>query len=134
MDGNSYSFAAIRGVQARTAYYTVMMPLKQVHTLFVEEDDLPADLRAQRVLSKARIPQIATYLADNWEDYILSSLCASVDGEMSFVSAGKTPALRNVGTLNISMSAKMLLNEGQHRRAHARVDQALDPHRHGGDA
>lgn len=117
MDGNSYSFAAIRGMQARTAYYTVMMPLQQVHTLFAEEDDLPADLRAQRVLSKARVPQIASYLANNWEDYILSSLCASVDGEMSFVPAGETPALRNVGTLNISMTARMLLNDGQHRRA-----------------
>ena len=127
MESLSHAFAAIRGVQARTAYYSVMMPLHWVAKAFVEEDDLPADLRAQRVLSRARVPQIAGYLADNWESYILSSLCASVDGEMEFIAAGETSTLRNVGTLVIGGNAKLLLNDGQHRRAAIREALKIRP-------
>ena len=122
--GNYYSFSAIRGVQAGHPYYTVMMALSQVPRLFSFDDDsLPADLRAQRILSKVRVPQIANYLADNWENYILSSLCASVDGDMSFCAAAETIELRNVGILTISMNSRILLNDGQHRRA--AIEEAL---------
>ena len=121
---NRYSFEAIRGVQARTAYYTVMVPLRVVPRLFLFDDEgLPADLRAQRILSRARVPQIASYLADNWDDYILSSLCASVDGELTFEPAGDAQGLRNVGTLSFPMDARILLNDGQHRRA--AIEEAL---------
>ena len=121
---NRYSFEAIRGTQARTAYYTVMVPLKIVPRLFLFDDEgLPADLRAQRVLSKARVPQIASYLSENWDEYILSSLCASVDGDLEFVAAGEGERLRNVGTLTFSMDARILLNDGQHRRA--AIEEAL---------
>lgn len=115
---NELTFEAIRGIQSRTAYYTVMVPLKMVPRLFVfDGDDLPPDLRAQRVLSKARVPQIAQYLAKNWDNYILSSLCASVDGDLTFTPAAKGRKFRNVGTLSFAMDAKIVLNDGQHRRA-----------------
>lgn len=116
--GNQLSFEAIRGVQARTAFYTVMVPLRMVPRIFMFDDhELPPDLRAQRVLSRARVPQIADYLASNRDDYILSSLCASVDGDLRFEPAAPTGHLRNVGTLSFSMDARILLNDGQHRRA-----------------
>lgn len=115
---NELTFEAIRGVQSRTAYYTVMVPMKMVPRLFIfDGDDLPPDLRAQRVLSKARVPQIANYLAENWDNYILSSLCASVDGDLTFTPASSDGALRNVGTLSFAMDARIILNDGQHRRA-----------------
>lgn len=121
---NFYSFSAIRGVQAGHPYYTVMIPLVQVPRLFSFDDEsLPADLRAQRVLSKVRVPQIADYLAANWDDYILSSLCASVDGDISFKPAADEIALRNVGILTFTMDARILLNDGQHRRA--AIEEAL---------
>lgn len=121
---NHYSFAAIKGVQARTAYYTVMVPLRMVARLFLfDDEDLPADLRAQRIISKARVPQISRYLTENADDYILSSLCASVDGDLRFEPAGKSDDLRNIGTLSFSMDAKLLLNDGQHRRA--AIEEAL---------
>ena len=124
MVGNSYLFAAIRGTQARTAYYTVMIPLKLVPRIFVfDDEELPADLRAQRVLSKARVPQIAEYLSTNWDNYILSSLCASVDGDLEFTPATTDVALRNVGTLSVPLEAQFLLNDGQHRRA--AIEEAL---------
>ena len=119
MSGNSYSFAAIRGIQAGSEYYVIMVPLKLVSKIFeFDNDELPADLRAQRVLSKARVPQIANYISENFETYTLSSLCASVDGDMEFVPASQTnDDFRNVGQLKLSMSARILLNDGQHRRA-----------------
>ncbi len=115
---NELTFEAIRGIQSRTAYYTVMVPLKMVPRLFIfDGEELPADLRAQRVLSRSRVPQIAQYLSDNWDNYILSSLCASVDGDLTFKPAAKDGALRNVGTLSFAMHARIVLNDGQHRRA-----------------
>lgn len=114
---NSYSFAAIRGVQAGRAYYVVMVPLKLVGRLFrFDEDDVSPELRAQRELSKFRIPGIATYIADHPRDYVLSALSASIDGPLRFEPSGDG-AGRSVGTLTIEMSASILINDGQHRRA-----------------
>ncbi len=118
MDGNNLEFTAIRGVQAGSAYYVIMVPLKVVPRLFRFDDEaMPAALRAQRVLNKARIPLIATYITNNASEYILSSLCASIDGEIEFEPAASDGALRGVGRLRIAMSATILINDGQHRRA-----------------
>lgn len=124
MSGNFYNFAAIRGVQAGSEYYVVMVPLKMVPKIFeFDSQDLPADLRAQRVLSSVRVPQIAAYLSENFEEYILSSLCASVDGDLEFSPANDSLQFRNVGELRLSMTARIILNDGQHRRA--AIEEAL---------
>jgi len=118
MDENSYDFTAIRGVQAGAAYFVIMVPLKVVPRLFRFDDEvLPPQLRAQRVLNRARVPEIARYIAENPGEYILSSLCASVDGELEFTPAAATGTFRAVGQLRIAMSATILINDGQHRRA-----------------
>lgn len=118
MDGNSLGFTAIQGVQAGTAYYVIMVPLKVVPRLFKFDDEtMPAELRAQRVLNKARVPAIANYITNNSSEYILSSLCASIDGEIAFEPAAPEGALRKVGQLRIDMAATILINDGQHRRA-----------------
>lgn len=118
MESNCHEFTAIRGVQAGTAYYVVMVPLKVVPRLFRFDDEaVPPELRAQRVLNRARVPAIARYIIENATEYILSSLCASVDGEMEFDPAAPEGPLRAVGKLRISMSATILINDGQHRRA-----------------
>lgn len=124
MSGNFYTFAAIRGVQAGGEYYVVMVPLKMVPRIFeFDSHELPADLRAQRVLSGIRVPQIAAYLSDNFEEYTLSSLCASVDGDLEFSPADDSLQFRNVGELRLSMTARIILNDGQHRRA--AIEEAL---------
>jgi len=88
MDGNSLEFTAIRGVQAGSAYYVIMVPLKVVPRLFKFDDEaMPAELRAQRVLNKGRVPAISNYIVNNSSEYILSSLCASIDGEIEFEPA-----------------------------------------------
>ena len=59
-DSFSYIFPAIRGIQASKEFYVTMCPLKLIPKIFVyNEAELPPKLRAQRVLNKARIPEIA---------------------------------------------------------------------------
>lgn len=124
MDSDSIEFTAIRGVQAGAAYYVIMLPLKVISRLSKFDDDsVPADLRAQRVLNKSRVPQIADYIVSNPDEYILSSLCASVDGEIEFEPAASEGPLRSVGRLRIAIDATILINDGQHRRA--AIEQAV---------
>ncbi|GAA0580569.1 DNA sulfur modification protein DndB [Rhizomicrobium electricum] len=124
MEGNTYDFTAIRGVQAGAAYYVIMVPLKVVPKLFrFDDESVPASLRAQRVLNSARVPAIARYITENPAEYILSSLCASVDGMMEFEPVQAGGALKSVGKLRIAMSATILINDGQHRRA--AIEEAL---------
>jgi DNA sulfur modification protein DndB len=112
---NSYSFAAIRGVQAGRAFYVAMVPLKSVERLFRFDDaELPPQLRAQRELNKARIPAIARYLTQNTGEYVLSALSATIDGALRF---DPVPGERSIGTLSIDMAATIVINDGQHRRA-----------------
>lgn len=115
MDGNWFEFVAIQGIQARSAFYVIMVPLKVVPKFFKFNDEsLPITLRAQRSLNKSRVPQISRYMIENLNEYILSSLCASVDGEVKFEANTNSNQL---GRLKISMSATVLINDGQHRRA-----------------
>lgn len=124
MISNSLEFTAIKGIQAGTAYFVIMVPLKVVPRLFRFDDEaMPASLRAQRVLNKSRVPEIANYIVSNSTEYILSSLCVSIDGEIEFVPASDDDALRRVGKLRIDMAATILINDGQHRRA--AIEEAL---------
>ena len=119
----SFVFEAIRGVQASRSYYAVMCPLRQIPRLFLfAEEELPAELRAQRNLSISRVPSIARYIIDNPTEYVFSSLTASVDGEITFEPLGDDPT-GNVGLLSIPMRSRIVINDGQHRRA--AIEEAL---------
>lgn len=120
----SYTFPAIRGVQAGREYYATMCPLKHVPKLFrFDEPDIPPELRAQRSLNKARIPKIAEYMIRNTKDYCFSALTASIDSEVNFMPMGKDDISRHVGILTVPMDARFLINDGQHRRA--AIEEAL---------
>ncbi|MEU5243773.1 DNA sulfur modification protein DndB [Streptomyces asoensis] len=117
-NGFEYTFPAIRGVQAGREFYASMCPLRLIPKIFIfDEDDLAAELRAQRVLNKGRLPALARYILDNPEDYVFSALTASVDGDMVFDSQGAEGAAHRTGQLHIPMDARFLINDGQHRRA-----------------
>lgn len=121
---NVLTFTAIRGIQAGREYYCAMCPLKVVPRIFLfDEEELTAELRAQRTLNRARIPEMARYIVDNPRDYIFSSLTASVDGEVIFEPHGDDGMARNVGRLLIPMTSRFLINDGQHRRA--AIEEAL---------
>lgn len=117
--GYSHSFPAIRGVQAGRVFYIAMCPMKIVPKIFLfNEEEVPPELRAQRALNRTRIPEISSYLIDNPGSYILSALTASIDAtEVSFHPYAEKGPQTNMGILNVPMDAKILINDGQHRRA-----------------
>lgn len=117
----TYSFPAVKGIQAGREYYITMIPLKYLVKLLPEPIEyIPPEFRAQRRLNESRIPEIKSYILENRASYIFSSLTASIDGKFSFQESKE---LETTGLLKISMGAKMLINDGQHRRA--AIAQAL---------
>ena len=110
-----YKFPVVKGKQAKKEYYIAMVPLKMLSRLFPSDDEyvLP-EYRAQRKLNEARIPVISKYILDNRESYVFSALAASIDGDFKFCSSTEVP---DVGVLEISMDAKFLINDGQHRKS-----------------
>ena len=120
----THSFPAIRGIQAGRAFYIAMCPMKIIPRIFVfNEEEVPPELRAQRTLNLNRIPEIAAYLVNNPKDFVLSALTASVDADMKFIPHGEESHLSNMGILHIPMDARILINDGQHRRA--AIEEAL---------
>lgn len=118
MDTNyNNTFPAVRGMQAGRPCYIAMCPMRLIPKFLFKEDAVPAELRAQRSMSLQRIPEISSYLLDNPQGYTLSSLTASVDGKVDFQPMSDTGHGQNIGVLSIPMEAKILINDGQHRRA-----------------
>lgn len=118
-----YSFPALKGVQANREYYVIMCPLSIVSKLFLfNENELPPDYRSQRIINRKRIPELVSYIIDNPNDYVFSSLTASVDGDYSFESVD-SGLHKDIGVLKVSMDSRLLINDGQHRRA--AIEEAL---------
>jgi DNA sulfur modification protein DndB len=122
--GPKYDFDAIRGIQADREFYVAMCPLKTIPKLFIFDDyDIPPELRSQRVLRESRIPAIKDYILNNPKDYTFSSLTASVDGDMTFIPAPALGKDGKLGRIYIDMDARLLINDGQHRRK--AIEEAL---------
>lgn len=118
MEAYNYQFTALRGIQAGREYYVAMCPLKLIPKIFLfDEDEIPPELRAQRVLNRTRIPEMAKYLIHHSNDYVFSSITASVDGEVEFKPLDDHGYGRNAGILTVPMTSRFLINDGQHRRA-----------------
>lgn len=116
MDNASFVFPAVKGIQANKEYFTAMVPLEIIPKIFqFADEELPPEIRAQRVLNKSRIPEMRDYIINNPESYVFSSLTVSVDGEMLFEPINDVDSM--IGHVSISMSARFLINDGQHRRA-----------------
>lgn len=119
-----YVFPALRGVQGGREFFVAMCPLRLLTKLFLfDEDELAPELRAQRTLNRARVPEIARYITDNPKDYVFSSIAASIDGEVEFQPASGSSQGANIGRLIVPMRARLVINDGQHRRA--AVEEAL---------
>ncbi len=113
-----YNFPSIRGIQAGREYYVSMCPLRLIPKIFLfDDDELNPELRAQRILNKARIPEMARYVLANTKDYIFSAITASIDAKVTFQALGNEKEDKTIGTLQIPMNARFLINDGQHRRA-----------------
>lgn len=109
------AFPVIRGLQAHREYYVAMWTLRMLRQISIfDEDELPPELRAQRTLNKARIPEIAGYIIDNPDDYVFSALTVSIDSDVEFEAL---PGQDKLGLLRVPMDARFIINDGQHRRA-----------------
>ena len=118
MSRGSISFSCIRGTQATMEYYVCMVPLSMLTKLFVFSDaELPASVRSQRILNKARIPEMKQYILQNRDSYVFSALTASVDGEVQFHPIDNSSAHRTIGEIEFSLDSRILINDGQHRLA-----------------
>lgn len=120
-----YKFPVVRGIQAKREYFIAMVPLKMLARLFTIDDEyvLP-EYRAQRKLNEARIPVISKYILDNRDSYVFSALAASIDGDFCFKTDNSN---QDVGTLEVSMDAKFLINDGQHRKSSILEAMREDP-------
>jgi DNA sulfur modification protein DndB len=125
----SYVFPAIRGVQAGREFYVSMCPLRLLPKLFhFDDEELLPELRAQRTLNKGRVPEIARYIVDNKTSYTFSAITASIDGEITFEPVSEASAATfRMGTLTVSMDARFIVNDGQHRRAAIEAALATSP-------
>lgn len=116
MSSAAFVFPAVKGTQARREYYVTMVPLDVMAKIFqFADEELPPEVRSQRILNKSRIPEIRDYILSNPESYVFSALTVSVDGDMEFKEMSE--ATPQVGTISISMTSRFLINDGQHRWA-----------------
>lgn len=123
--GYSYTFPALRGIQAGQEYFVAMCPLHLLPKLFLfDENELPPELRAQRSINIARIPAISRYVLENRDNYAFSAITASIDGEVAFEPADGAGGIVDAGKIVIPMSARFIINDGQHRRA--AIETALE--------
>lgn len=110
----SYTFPATKGIQAEKEFFTSTIPYKYLVRLFrFDEEYVPAELRAQRLLNEGRAKGIAQYILENPDTYVLPAITASCDSTMTFTSLSDE---HSVGLLQIPLDAQLILNDGQHRR------------------
>ncbi|MCY4275756.1 MAG: DNA sulfur modification protein DndB [Gammaproteobacteria bacterium] len=122
--GFEYVFPAIRGIQAQREYYVSMCPMRLLPKLFLfDEEEMIPQLRAQRQLNKARLPALSRYITQNADNYVFSAITVSVDSEVNFDQMAEEGNSSRIGMLRIPMSARFIINDGQHRRA--AIDIAL---------
>ena len=116
-----YTFPAIKGKQANKEFFVIMCPLSVLSKLFIfTDDELPPEYRAQRLIN--RKPEMTSYILNNPKDYVFSSLTASIDGVFEF-SPLDPDFDEKIGILKVAMDSKLLINDGQHRRA--AIEEAL---------
>lgn len=123
----TYQFTAIKGLQAQETFYSAMMPIGiLVELLVFDEEELPPELRAQRPLNPARIPEIASYVVENPNNYIFDSITVAFEYPVHFAPF-MTDGIGMAGTVFIPMNAKLRIINGQHRRAGLKEAIARNP-------
>jgi DNA sulfur modification protein DndB len=128
MEAFYYTLPAVSGVQANRPYYLVMCPLTLIPRMFaIEQDRLRPELQLQRILNKARVPEIVRYVTGHPKSYILSSLTASIDAEVQFEPVAGAQGVACPGYLKIPMAARLLLHDGLHRRTAIEAALKLKP-------
>lgn len=107
---------AMRGKMGTRTYYACLMPMNAVPQFFKFTDwaGIGPEDREQRVLNIKRVPDLASYITENEDDYLFSSITASYKSEPTFepYSPGQ-----NIGILKLRLGDELIINDGQHRAA-----------------
>lgn len=113
------TFPAIRGVQAKREFYSVMCSFRTIyhHFKFNKDPEIPPELKTQRKLRESRIPEISNYILNNDDNYVFSSVTVSVGQKLTFNPIASKGSDSKLGTLVIPLDAIILINDGQHRVA-----------------
>src|SRR5437762_385919 len=112
------SFPAMQGVIGGRKYYSALLSLAEIPRLFKFNDweQATPELRAQRILNKSRVPDIAKYILDNEDSYLFSAITASYTAEVKFTAIDSDHP--DIGTLEIELeNLELIINDGQHRSA-----------------
>ena len=115
----SMGFDAIRGVQAKREFYTIMCTFATItkHFEFDNDPRIAPEQKAQRKLRESRVPEIANYILENRDTYVFSSITVSVGGRVRFIPSPGLGSDGRLGKLYIPLDAPILINDGQHRCA-----------------
>jgi DNA sulfur modification protein DndB len=98
-------------------YYVTTMALSEIPRFFkfTDWEQFDPAMRAQRVLNKDRVPEIAKYIADNEEGYIFSSITASYNCPVDYIPSEHDD---RVGIIEMDLETmEFVINDGQHRAA-----------------
>jgi len=112
-----YVFPAIRGIQAGREFYVSMCLAVNSEDLLVRRRRIVPELRAQRILNKARVPDIAHYILENRENYVFPLSQHQWMVILRFEAIGSKEETSRVGALHVDMRGRFIINDGQHRRA-----------------
>src|SRR5437899_1703665 len=107
-------FPAMRGRMGGRDYYATLVKLNAVPMMFKFTDwaDAMPEDRMQRVLTQKRIPDITSYITENEDGYLFSSITASYKCDVHFEPSGEEGA----GVLSMDLQdAQFVINDGQHR-------------------
>ena len=111
-----YQFPSLKGIQAGREYFISQCPIRLLPRIFAFDDsDLPVEARAQRTLNKDRVPEITRYILQNRNEYVFSAITASIDADVTFTPLDSENP--EIGVLSAPLSARFIVNDGQHRRA-----------------
>ena len=107
---------AMRGKMGSRTYYSCLMPMQGVPQFFKFTNwaGISPEDREQRVLNDKRVPDLATYIAENEEDYLFSSITASYKSEPRFEPFAEG---QDIGVLILQLGDELIMNDGQHRAA-----------------
>lgn len=107
---------AMRGKMGTRTFYGCLMPMNAVPQFFKFTDwsGISAEDREQRVLNQKRVPELASYINENEDDYLFASITASYKVEPKFVPFEPGGS---IGVLKLRLGDELIINDGQHRAA-----------------
>lgn len=109
---------AMKGQMGSRTYFACLMPLGAIPNLFKFTDwsEFTPEDREQRVLNQKRVPELASYIVENEDDYLFSSITASYKAEPVYSEIQKDGDT-SIGVLKLKLGDELIINDGQHRCA-----------------